>query len=90
MKHEYDRNETFTNGKDFFFGGTPLTLKHVEMGLSTASPVNRWREAHPELVGTEKDIVKVLVAQLKEAMGDAESVVTGNGWALLLVKKAAA
>lgn len=50
--------------------------------------MNRWREAHPELVGTEKDIVKVLIKEIKEVIGDAESVVTGNGYALLLVKKA--
>lgn len=66
-----------------------MTLGHVEKGLATTSPVKRWRDAHPDLAGTEKDIVAVLVSELKEAMGDLKSVVTGGGAAILLVKKAA-
>ena len=65
----------------------PLSL--VEKGLATASPVKRWKDANPELVGTERDIVKMLVEELREALGGMKSVVVGNGVGLLLVKKAA-
>jgi len=41
VKHEYDRNDTFTNGTDFYFGGQPMALAHVEIGLATTSPVKR-------------------------------------------------
>jgi len=41
------------------------------------------------LAGTEKDIVKILVEELREAMGDLKSVVVGAGMALLLLKRAA-
>lgn len=36
--------------------------------MGTLSPVTRWREANPEKVGTEKDILKKLVARIGELL----------------------
>lgn len=70
-----------------------ITLEAVEKLLETASPITRWREAHPELVGTEKDAVKVLVADIKRLLHKAgveegKEVIRGVlGGVLLVVKK---
>ncbi|TQV99369.1 hypothetical protein V2A60_004848 [Cordyceps javanica] len=41
-------------------GDEPVGLDTVEAALSTMSPVTRWRAAHPERVGTERDVVRML------------------------------
>lgn len=72
-----------------------ITLQMVEMVLGTASPITRWREAHPELVGTEQDIVKLLVAKIRRLLHEAgaeegkESIKSIVAGVLLVVKKKA-
>jgi len=44
--------------------------QRVENLLDTLDPVTRWREAHPELAGTDKDCVKILIAETVEAVKD--------------------
>lgn len=62
--------------------------------MSTASMVTRWREAHPELVGTDKDCVHVLVEKLKDALVGTEAreedvrFRTGMGTGILFVNRA--
>jgi trans-aconitate 3-methyltransferase len=46
--------------------GQGANLKLFELVLGTASPVTRWREQHPESVGTEQDVVKVLVRKIEK------------------------
>lgn len=36
-----------------------LTLDELEGIAETMSPIARWREAHPDLAGTDRDVVKV-------------------------------
>ncbi|RFU34686.1 hypothetical protein B7463_g1652, partial [Scytalidium lignicola] len=62
QRFEWDRNG-LSDGKDFFGGSREYPLEVYEQALGTVSAVTRWREAHPELVGTEKDCVKVMIAQ---------------------------
>lgn len=38
---------------------SPVDMIMVEKILSTSSPVTRWREAHPDRVGTEQDIARI-------------------------------
>jgi trans-aconitate 3-methyltransferase len=68
-KAEWDRDGVLT-GADFF-GGEPeeTTLEQLELGLATASMVTRWRDAHPDLVGTDEDCVKRLIADLRPLLG---------------------
>ncbi|OAA77883.1 methyltransferase domain-containing protein [Akanthomyces lecanii RCEF 1005] len=59
--------------KPFVRGGDrPVGLDVIEAAASTMSPVTRWREANAELVGTERDVVKVL-------RRDMEAVLRENG-----------
>lgn len=87
-RYDYDREGVLTDGKDFFNGTTFTELEDEKTGLSTASMVTRWRAAHPELVGTEKDCVEVFMGELKEAMGGQTWILKGSGTAILLFKKA--
>lgn len=66
------------------------TLDQREKGLSTASMVTRWRAAHPDLVGTDKDVVKAYTNELREHLPkDHQKVLTGSATAILLFKKSA-
>ncbi|QDS69501.1 hypothetical protein FKW77_006916 [Venturia effusa] len=71
----------------------PITMGMVEKLLETASPVTRWKEAHPELVGTEKDAVKVIIAEIKRLLHEVgveegkEFIKGVLGGVLLVVKK---
>jgi hypothetical protein len=90
VKHAYDRDGILSNGVSFFGGGMEVTLEQAEKGLGTASMVTRWREANPDLAGTDKDVVKIFVEEMKEALGPGQDrVLQGAGTAILLFKKAA-
>lgn len=62
-------------------------LADVEQALATASTVTRWREAHPDLVGTEQDCVKVFVKDLREALGGKDEILSGGATTIMLFKK---
>ena len=89
VKHDYDREGVLSNGLDFFGGGSFTTLDEEIKGLSTASMVTRWRAANPELVRTNKDVVKVLLQALREVLGGQDWILRGSGTAILLFKKSA-
>ncbi|KAH9898968.1 methyltransferase [Xylariomycetidae sp. FL2044] len=44
------------------------TLEAFEKLFNTASPVVRWREAHPTLAGTEEDVLKVVRRKAEEIL----------------------
>lgn len=74
IRHEWDRDGILTDGNEFFLhsqddNGGETTLKDLEAQLGTASMVTRWRQAHPDLAGTEKDCVKEMITKIKRAMG---------------------
>jgi hypothetical protein len=88
VKLDYDREGVLSNGVSFFNNDEKESLDDIENGLSTASMVTRWRAANPELVGTDKDVVKVFTRELREALGGKQDwIVRGSGMAILLFKK---
>ncbi|KAG9237590.1 S-adenosyl-L-methionine-dependent methyltransferase [Amylocarpus encephaloides] len=87
VKHDFDRGGVLSNGKTFFGGSRRLTLEQIEKAIGTASPVTRWREANPDLAGTEKDCVKTLVADLREALNGKEELIEGPATTILLFKR---
>lgn len=88
IRKEWDRGGKLTDGKDFFGNrGDVESLAKLEEGISTASMVTRWREAHPNLIGTEKDCVKETVRDLRQALGGQDTFVSGTATALLLFRK---
>ncbi|KAL2109159.1 hypothetical protein VUR80DRAFT_2880 [Thermomyces stellatus] len=78
-----------------FADGRKLDLDRVEKALGTMSQVTRWREAHPETVGTEDDIVRKLRREIERLLREAgveegnEVLEQGGSGVLLMVKKKA-
>jgi len=81
------------SGNEFVSGPQYADMKTLEMILGTGSPVIRWREAHPEDVCTERDVVRMIRRDVERALHEAgvpegkEVVHGGVKGALLLVKK---
>ena len=56
------------------------------------SPVQRWREAHPEAVGTERDVVRTMMNEIERLLHEAgvekgKEVVKGNLTGVMLMAK---
>jgi ubiquinone/menaquinone biosynthesis C-methylase UbiE len=66
FRKEWALDETFHDGQDGTF-----SLDLFEKMFATSSPVTRWRQAHPEAIGTEEDVVRVMKNRLKELLDDA-------------------
>ena len=80
---------------DFFAGDQIGDLDMFEKMMGTGSAVTRWREAHPDAVGTEKDVIKMLRREIENLLHEAgvepgkEKVKGAVLGVLLLVKKKA-
>jgi hypothetical protein len=86
-RFEWGRNGAAEPGQKVLHGGE-ITLDSMSAVIGTESPVTRWREAHPDLVGTSDDIVAKLAATVKEAMAGKDTISIGMGTALLIFKRA--
>lgn len=87
-RQEWDRDGVLSDGEHFFLGDERATLDQVQKHLGTASMVTRWREANPDLVGTEKDVVAKMIEELRELLGpDVKTLIAGRSCHLLLFKK---
>jgi hypothetical protein len=72
QRFDWDRDGVLSDGKDFFGGTWEFPLKAYEQSLGTVSSVTRWREAHPELVGTDRDCVAEVVGQMRQVLGEGQ------------------
>ncbi|KAI9832803.1 MAG: hypothetical protein M1819_004023 [Sarea resinae] len=84
---EWNRDGSVDGNGEFLGGNQATTLENLEKGLATASMVTRWRDAHPELVGTPQDCVSQTISALREALEGNESFVNGASTTLLMFKK---
>jgi SAM-dependent methyltransferase len=82
------------NSEEFFVGGSlTVNLNMMDKIMSTASPVQRWREAHPDAVGTDQDVVKKMSRVIEQNLHEAgvekgmEMVKGSPRCVLLMVKK---
>ena len=90
VRMEWDRDGVLTDGVNFFGGSDEVSLGELADGLSTASMVTRWREAHADLAGTEQDCVAQAMREVKRALGTEErdpSLKVGGATILLLFKR---
>ncbi|KAG5297378.1 methyltransferase [Histoplasma ohiense] len=72
----------------------PVTvdMDTLEKMMGTASPVTRWRTAHPDAVGTERDVVRVFRRDIERLLHEAgvekgKEVVEGTQTGTLLIVK---
>jgi hypothetical protein len=94
FRKEWNTGSTAESREKFFVGsGQPGDLDMLEKVLSTASPVTRWRAAHPDAVGTEEDVVRIVRRNIERALHEAgvekgKEVVLGDvAGVLLIIKK---
>lgn len=66
FRKEWALDEPFHNGQDNTF-----SLDLFEKMFATSSPVTRWRQAHPETRGTEKDVVRMMRNEIEELLREA-------------------
>lgn len=83
-------------GDQFFADGEPeMDLDAYEANLGTTSTIKRWREANPDRVGTEEDVVRIMRRQIGALLREAgqekgkERIKRADPGALLLLKKRA-
>lgn len=95
LRHELDINSEPSYGVDLLADGMQkMPFKRMEGVMETIGAVTRWREAHPELVGTDKDCVKIVMGEVREALGDGKdtidvsTLVEGLVTVVLCVKRA--
>lgn len=96
LRREWNTGSEFDSGGDEFFSESRWAdMDAMEKTLGTSSPVLRWREAHPDAVGTEKDVVRVIrreIEQLLQKTGveEGKEMLKGiTSGVLLVVKKRA-
>ncbi|KAK8120918.1 S-adenosyl-L-methionine-dependent methyltransferase [Apiospora kogelbergensis] len=71
----------------------PTDLDRMEKAMATVSPVQRWREAHPDLAGTEKDMIRMMRRDIEKILHQAgvekgkEQLKAGIAAVLVIVKK---
>ena len=77
-----------------FFEGGALTadLDTMETILGTGSPVQRWRDAHPDAVGTQRDPVRTMRREIERYLHEAgvergKEVIRGSLIGVLLMVK---
>ncbi|KAF3762337.1 hypothetical protein M406DRAFT_72349 [Cryphonectria parasitica EP155] len=91
VRKEWNRGGKLEDGAvDFFAGGREQSLDELAQGLDTASMVTRWRQAHPDCVGTEEDCVRVTVRRIAEVVGKDQADIRlklGSATALLLFRR---
>lgn len=71
VRREWNTGPESEQGDDIFGTQQKVDVKTLEKVLATGSPVTRWREAHPEAVGTEDDVVRILRRDIERALRDA-------------------
>lgn len=81
-------DESFFENRHMIFD-----MDTLEKLLGTASPVTRWREANPDLAGTEDDVVRRMRREVERLLHEAgvekgkERIRGGEAGVLLMVKK---
>ncbi|UNI13606.1 Trans-aconitate 3-methyltransferase [Purpureocillium takamizusanense] len=78
--------------EDFFVSNAEVDLDGFEKMMATMSAQTRWNQANPELVGTDKDVVKILRREIENALHEAgvdkgKEVLKGSVLGVLLVVK---
>jgi len=94
---EFDKSDFFRKDWDtdeeFFVEQPEVDLDTFEKMLGTGSVVTRWRQAHPDAVGTEQDVVRILRREIERLLQQAgvekgkERVKGAVQGVLLIVKK---
>ncbi|TQN71498.1 putative methyltransferase [Colletotrichum shisoi] len=95
FRRDWNKDGVLTPGDEHFLAQQVFGLNDIEKFLETVSPILRWREAHPDAVGTERDVIKMLRKEIQTLLSEAgvekgkEAIITSVSAVLLMVKKKA-
>ncbi|RFU24566.1 hypothetical protein B7463_g11780, partial [Scytalidium lignicola] len=70
-RKEWNTGDESTPEDEIFGAQQPANLDVLEKILGTTSPVARWREAHPDAVGTEDDLVRITRRDIERSLHEA-------------------
>lgn len=94
---EFDESTFFRKdwnpAEEFHVGQPEVDLDTFEMMIGTGSATTRWRQAHPDAAGTERDVVKMLRREIERLLHEAgvergKEMIKGSvQGALLMIKK---
>lgn len=93
---EFDESTSFRKDWDvrenFFVGLPEADLDTFEKMMGVGSATTRWRQAHPDAVGTEKDVIRMLRREIERLLHEAgveegKEMVKGTVKGVLLVVK---
>lgn len=91
LRKEWDYDDDFGDRDDFLGGSKHVTIKQIEAVLSTSGQFIAWRRAHPDLAGTDEDILVQSMKILREAAGmgpdENGTLPLGSALTLLLFQK---
>ncbi len=86
VKHVWDRDGKPNGDDEFFLGDQHVTVVQLMKVYETTSLMARWRQANPEPIGTDSDILVKTARDWREALGG-ENMIIGVGCVLLLFTK---
>ncbi|KAK1996014.1 methyltransferase domain-containing protein [Colletotrichum falcatum] len=95
FRREWNKDGVLTPGDEHFLAQQVFGLDDIEKFLETVSPIVRWREANPDAVGTDRDLVRMLRETIANLLSEAgverskAAIVTSVAGVLLMVKKKA-
>ncbi|KAI0884562.1 S-adenosyl-L-methionine-dependent methyltransferase [Annulohypoxylon maeteangense] len=92
IRKEWLKNRTDSDPDPIGLKTQVVDLEGFEKRFETSSPVTRWREAHPDAVGTERDVVRVISREIQRLLNEAgvekgKERITGNVQSVLLMVK---
>ncbi|KAK2009089.1 methyltransferase domain-containing protein [Colletotrichum eremochloae] len=93
FRRDWNKDGVLTPGDEYFLAQQVFGLDDIEKFLETMSPIMRWRAAHPDAIGTERDVVKMLRQTIETLLSEAgvekskAAIVTSVAGVLLMVKK---
>ncbi|KAJ5106283.1 hypothetical protein N7456_002958 [Penicillium angulare] len=79
-------------GEEFFAVRPVVGMEQLEKMIAVGSPVTRWREANPDTMGTEKDVVRIIRRRVEALLHEAgvekgKEVIRGSSRGVLLMIK---
>ncbi|KAI1454147.1 S-adenosyl-L-methionine-dependent methyltransferase [Annulohypoxylon moriforme] len=92
IRKEWLKDRSDNDSDPIGLGTQTVNLENFEKRFETSSPVTRWREAHPDAVGTERDVVRVISREIQRILHEAgvekgKEQITGCVQSVLLMVK---
>jgi len=88
-RRKWDIDGTITDPSGQFFAPYKATIAHMRDEASTYGTVYKWRQEHPDLVGTKDDPTHTLFEKTKELLGIGEydEFTVGRGFGLVMLTR---